>query len=495
MKCRDKIVILLTIILICLFAIYYGNNKVNYYVDEVWTYGLANHLSGIYPQVEEGAVYSGLGPFDDFVKVYNDNRFNYANVWKNQSEDVHPPFYYILINTVCSVFPDRYSKWYGISVNLFWMILLIPLLYRLSKEITSSSIAATGVTLAYGLSVAFMDTLVFIRMYTQLLLFTIALSYLIKRYWNKALNREFYFKLAMILILGMLSHYYFLIYAFAICLIFTIRLHIQKRRLEFKNTILAIVFSSVLYSIIWPQFWKHLLFGHRGRQAIYHAIIPKNIISGTLYMLSECNYEAFAGLAFIFVILGIFLLVIKKQKKESFASYNTFLLLSAVFYLVVVGTIAPFMDIRYIMNIIWIFILSAYVILRSLLLRKWNKRIIEYIVLIIFFLINFVNHSLYGWVVPNDYYYPQLSSVMESLKDYDTLVYVDEDWKPIIFFEEVQHAKNYIFINENNAQDVIDSIQGDFYLLTCVEEDKITSNLDAEMVFYRAGREYYFVNN
>ena len=84
---------------------------------------------------------------------------------------------------------------------------------------------------------------------------------------------------------------------------------------------------------------------------------------------------------------------------------------------------------------------------------------------------------------------------MESMKDYDTLVYVDEDWKPIIFFEEVQHAKNYIFINENNAQDIIDSIQGDFYLLTCVEEDKITSNLDAEMVFYRAGREYYFVNN
>ncbi|WP_026493682.1 hypothetical protein [Butyrivibrio sp. XPD2002] len=496
MKTKHIFVVFAITIFSLLLVIYYGSCKTGYYSDEVWTYGLANNLSGIYPKVETGIKYSGYGPFDSFVKAKDGARFNITNVWKNQSDDVHPPFYYILINVVCSLFPDTYSKWYGITVNIFWMILIIPLLYKLSNKITASTIASTGITIAYAFSVIFMDTLVFIRMYTQLTFFTIAISYLIKLYWNKRLDKKFHALLSIILILGMLTHYYFLIFTFFVCILFAIHLYRQKRNGELKKAALVTLFTGIIYSIIWHQFWIHLFFRHRGRQAIYHAIVPKNIVMGPLIMLSDLNYEAFAGGMGIFIILGIVLAVIKKKKRETFFGYNTFLLLSAFLYLFVIGTIAPFMDVRYVMSIAWIFILSAYIILRKLLIRISDKKVMEFVVLIVFIMINMYNHNLYGWRVPNDYYYPEQMDVMDSMKNYDTVVYLDEEWKPIIFFEELKHVKSYTFVDDSNAESVLNSMDGDYFLLTCVEkeaEENITNKLDAELKYYRAGRGYYFV--
>lgn len=498
MKTKECLIVLAIATLSLIMAIYYGSCKTGYYSDEVWTYGLANHLSGIYPKVEAGIQYSGYGPFDSFVKAQGEARFNIVNVWKNQSDDVHPPLYYILINAICSLFPNSYSKWFGIAINILWMIVIIPLLYKLSYKITSSMIAASGITAAYASSVIFMDTLVFIRMYTQFAFFTLAISYLIKLYWNTRFNKRFYVLILTILILGMLTHYYFLIYSFYLCIFFAIHLYRQKRIDELKKSALITLFSAVIYSAIWHQFWIHLFFRHRGRQAIYHAIVPKNIIQGPLIMLSDINYEAFAGFMGVFIILGIAFVMIKHKKREDFGGYNTSLLLSAFFYLVVVGTIAPFMDVRYVMSIAWIFILSAYIILRNLLLLISDKKVMEYAVLVVFLIINLFNHNLYGWRVPNDYYYPQQVEIMSSMKDYDTVVYLDEEWKPIIFFEELKHAKSYTFLDDDNVKSVLDSMDGDYYLLTCVEqeaEEKITKNLDAELLYYRAGRGYYYIKN
>ena len=497
MKTKDFFIVLVITALSLLLVIYYGSCKAGYYSDEVWTYGLANNLSGIYPKVETGVKYSGYGPFDDFVKARNEARFNVTNVWKNQEDDVHPPFYYILINVVCSLFPDTYSKWYGIAVNILWMTLIIPLLYKLSDKMTTSTISSVGITIAYVFSVIFMDTLVFIRMYTQFTFFTIAISYLIKLYWNKHFDKRFYVLLSTILILGMLTHYYFLIYSFFICLFGARHLHRQNRYDELRKAAFIILFSTIIYSAIWHHFWIHLFFRHRGRQAIYHAIVPKNIIRGPLIMLSDLNYEAFAGSIGIFIILGIVLAVIKKKEREVFESYSTFLLLSAFLYLLVVGTIAPFMDARYVMSIAWIFILSAYIILRNLLIRISCKKVImEFVVLAVFVISNLFNHNLYGWRIPNDYYFPEQMEIMNSMKDYDTVVYLDEEWKPIIFFEELLHVKSYTFIDDSNAESVLNSMNGDYYLLTCVEqeaEEEITKNLNAELLYYRAGRGYYFV--
>ena len=133
MKKIEKISLLIVIILIGLLTVFFGTKKVNYHCDEVWTYGLSNHIGGIKPDIEIGKEYTGIGPLESFVKVGKGEAFNYANVWENQAKDVHPPFYYLLVHTVCSIFSGTFSKWYGIGVNIFWMIFIMFFLYKMKS--------------------------------------------------------------------------------------------------------------------------------------------------------------------------------------------------------------------------------------------------------------------------------------------------------------------------------------------------------------------------
>ena len=60
----------------------------------------------------------GTSVYDDYMKVQNGQRFDYVNVWRNQTNDVHPPLYYALIHTICSVFPNKFSKWFAAGINV-----------------------------------------------------------------------------------------------------------------------------------------------------------------------------------------------------------------------------------------------------------------------------------------------------------------------------------------------------------------------------------------
>ncbi|WP_155828750.1 ArnT family glycosyltransferase [Butyrivibrio sp. XPD2006] len=497
MKIRETLSISMLALLIGLLVVFFGQYKMNYYSDEIWTYGLANHLSGIYPDVEEGVKYSGYGPFETFVKVKDNTRFNPVNVYKNQVQDVHPPLYYFLINTVCSIFPDTYSKWYGIAVNLLWLIPIIVLLYKLGKKITSSPVAAFGIAAAYGTTIIFMDTMLFIRMYVQFTFFVIAISYLIKRYWDEHLDKRFCIELSLILIFGMLTHYYFLIYFFGLLVIFGFKLRADKKADELKKLVKTVVISAVIYSVLWLPFYVHLFIRHRGRQAFYYALVPKKIIRGPLYMLSELNIYALNGFAVIIIIVAAVLLVIRKKNKEKVFSYEIVMFIAAAFYTFVVGTIAPFMDVRYLMPMAWIYVTCTYLVTRSLAERIVKKNIIDYAIVALFLALNIMNFSRYGWIIPADYYDEELLATMKSMEGYDACVYLDEEWKPILFFEELQHPRSYTFVNDDIANDVFDSMEEGYFLLTCVEpeaEEKLIENLDAELIYSYSGRSYYFVH-
>ena len=496
MNIKEKISISIIIVIVGIFAVVFGMKKVSYYSDEVWTYGLANNLNGINPSVEIGVKYSGYGPLDSFVKVKDGAGFNFANVIKNQTDDVHPPFYYFLVNSVCSIFADRFSKWYGISINLFWMVFIVIFLYKFARTLIANIFASIGITAFYGLSVMFLDSLIFIRMYTQLTFFFIALSYLIKKYWDRQLDKFFSVCLSLVLLAGMLTHYYFLIFIFAICGSFLIKLRKDRRDEEFRKLAHTILTAAIIYSAVWHQFFIHLFLGQRGQQAIYHAIVPKNIIKGPLYMIELINSQLLIGMLVIFLLLGMILLTLKIKHHEKIVSYNLVLLMVSIFYVFVVGTIAPFMDSRYIMPVGWVFAMEAYLITRSFFRHLNEKIIVEYALLIVFLILDLVNLNKFGWRLPKDYYYQGLIDIMALIEDYDAVVYLDEEWKPIIFFEELQHAKSYTYINEENAHDVFDSMDNDFFVLTCVEpedEEKLVENLDAELVYRYSGRSYYHV--
>ncbi len=233
--------------------LFYGNQKEGYHVDEVYSYGLANseylpfmHFGAHDYNVKEWMLEYGAGEsfeelFHNLIKdfrilqecgfqvkesiIYRDyltaqansantritswvpgeayldyiaasesNTFNNASVYYNQRGDVHPPLYYMLLHTICSVFQGKFSKWFGLGLNIVVLLLTLALLYRMCRLYLGGKWMAVLAAGVYGLSVGFISTALFIRMYALLTFMTVACCYVHLKiveegFWLKGKNR------------------------------------------------------------------------------------------------------------------------------------------------------------------------------------------------------------------------------------------------------------------------------------------------------------------
>ncbi len=441
---KEKSTLAILIVLIAVIAIFFGTRKIDYHVDEVWTFGLANHIGGIEPDIEYGKTYSGMGFFKDFMEVDSNHRFDYVNLWQNQANDVHPPLYYIFVHTICSLFPDSYSMWYGLCVNLMWMIFIMILFYKLARLLTGSAAQAFGAVLVYGTTVAFIDTLLFIRMYTQFTFFAIAISYLLAIYWDKELDKKFYALFSLIVVFGMLSHYYFLIFTFFVCATFALHLIFEKRFIELRNSIIVAACDGIVYLLIWPYMIKHILHSGRGQQAIHSAFSISGLIKGIVGVFREIDIELFAGAMILFIVLVLILAVKKIKSGEMKYSFKAALLLSAVLYTCAVGKIAPYIEFRYVMPVTFVFALTALLVLTELLGGLKIKKNAGSIAIIILLVLNLINFSSKGFYVPKDYYSSEKIENFRELADQDIELCIEENWEALDHFQQLLHAKSYV---------------------------------------------------
>ncbi len=490
----EKVAVLVVILVVMALSVFYGTRKISYHCDEIWTYGLANNQGGINPSFETGVEYQGMGPFESFTQVLDGEAFTYANVWENQAKDVHPPFYYLLIHTVCSIFKGSFSKWYGIAVNLCWMILIVIVLFKLSKEVTENSLLAFGITLSYGCSVLFLDTLLLIRMYTQFTFFVIALSYLLKRYWDKELDRRFYIEISLIAIFGMLSHYYFLMFIFAMCIIFAIRLIRKKSFAELKKYIITLVVSGLIYGVVWYHILAHIFNGYRGEEAISKALSFGGLFSGFAGLVGILNSELFAGLIIVFVVLAVVFFALGIKNKSVAVSFELCLFCSAVFYMLVVGKIAPKITSRYVMPMGWIFILLSFVVVSKLLAGLSGKLKTDYAVIAVFLLINVFNLVSRGGYIPMDYYDASFVNALDKAAGKDAVVYVDLKWKILYDFEILNKVDKYVFADEDNFEELTCAQNKDYVLIVNLNEaaTDAVQGLNAELM-YDDGMNYYYL--
>ena len=130
-KSYNKIAFGVILLLQIVCMIYFGNAKQGYFVDELWSYGLAN--SYYHPHVysddalEERWVSGEY--FRDYLEVLPEQRFRYGSVVYNQTQDYHPPLFYMVLHTISSLFPNTFSKWYGIIPNIVYFAVSMYLLF------------------------------------------------------------------------------------------------------------------------------------------------------------------------------------------------------------------------------------------------------------------------------------------------------------------------------------------------------------------------------
>lgn len=104
-KKRNWYLILGMLLLVQLIAIFYFEVKSRVHYDEYYSYYSMCRSVWCRP-TGSGSRQRDCGR----IRVLPGQRFQYGTVTRMQTYDVHPPFYYLLLHTVCSLFPGRFTN-------------------------------------------------------------------------------------------------------------------------------------------------------------------------------------------------------------------------------------------------------------------------------------------------------------------------------------------------------------------------------------------------
>ena len=145
--------LLLVIIVQLAVILHYTFERQNLFVDEVWTFNTSNHY--YFPflfQSTEPYLNQWLPAsfWVNSVVVDPTHTFSYDSVIYNMSLDNQPPFYFMIIHTVCSLFPGEFSRWFGIVPNLLFFVLSQLLFYAVGLKLFGKNAAALVLCLLYG---------------------------------------------------------------------------------------------------------------------------------------------------------------------------------------------------------------------------------------------------------------------------------------------------------------------------------------------------------
>lgn len=175
---KDRIKLAIAIIAMCFVMLFFVNQKQGFHCDEIFSYGSSNSA---YENVfwsyrdktpmhkfmeakifQDGNIFDWIGRIkyyfvdhvdekDEFISEKmaeekmiwrtrdeaidyleaKDNRFNYASVYYNQIQDVHPPLFYMLVHTVSSIFNNTFSKYIIFFINLPFFIGTCILIWKI----------------------------------------------------------------------------------------------------------------------------------------------------------------------------------------------------------------------------------------------------------------------------------------------------------------------------------------------------------------------------
>ncbi len=416
-------VILIALMLLVLGnIIFWGSRKEGYHVDELYSYGLANseylpfmhfgeqeysvkdwmkeYGAGENPldlirniakdlkmiknsgwRIKDTEIYSAYAiarensndvytttwmsgqTYRDYLSVSDSNRFNYASVYYNQRGDVHPPLFYILLHSVCSFAVGVFSKWFGIAVNAAAILTAVFLLYRLVSRHFGGKAVGLIVASVYGLSIGAVSAAVFIRMYALLTVMVLGTAYahleLFKADWQlKGKKRVL---IVLFLLLGYLTHYYFVIFAATTALVVMICMALGKRWKELLRYFVTLAVTGAVGVILWPFSIKHIFFGYRGRESL-SALSGKGYDWGkTGVMLKYLTRDTiglgtWALIALLAVVAVTIVLMIVKEKKVSretgeYIRKNLMIAVPCLVYVLAVPQMVPFLTDRYVMCI------------------------------------------------------------------------------------------------------------------------------------------------
>ena len=352
-------------------AFYFCTQKQGFHEDEYYTYYSTSRTDGFY--VEDGQWMDREVYRNEFV-VLPQERFRYGLVKLVQSWDVHPPMYYWVFHTAASLVPNVFSKWIGLSVNLFFHGINIILLTYLSYLVNGrDGRLSLFVTLFWGFSPAVMSGVVFIRMYEMLTTFVLLCSILhvqaVKKNEAKLPILRCLIPMAAVTYFGFLTQYYYFIFLFYLAVAFCVWRLWRDRNLW--NCIrygisqgIAFGLAYLTYSSCLGQMFR----GQRGAQATENFLDWSNTAERIGFFYDLMNRYVFGHMLSVLLML---ILIFAAYKRRAVRYNMTFCILTfaAMGYFLTVSKTALLLgetSVRYQLPIYGIVVLLVFMALGKL---------------------------------------------------------------------------------------------------------------------------------
>ena len=410
-----KYLIIIILILIGI-RVYFGYQKEDFFMDETFSYTLMNMKEGA-GMIQTAPEFNNIWISGDKIKnmlvVSKDEVLRYDIVYYNQTQDVHPPLYYFLLHTASALSFGNFTKWTGIILNILIFVGISFTLYVIGKKVFKSTIWAIVLVAIYGVSAGAIFSTIFIRMYELLILFVLlylnkVIDILKKNIIDKEdITKKDMLELVTIFVLGMLTHYHFIIISVLISLVLFIIMLFKKVKISRICTYVGInILGLLIYSLIYPSFYTHMFGTQRGTESTGNLLNLADYADRIKRGINVFDVNIFGEVGKIIIpifILFITLAVIKKilenglkkveekdGKKEETECIDKYILgiviISTIIYFMLVGKIVPFMSIRYfliIVPLIHIVLVYIFKFVMEILVKKEILRISMVVIIIL----------------------------------------------------------------------------------------------------------------
>ena len=446
----NKILIVLLILLIA-FKLYFCTEKKDFFVDEIFSYGLMNyHTAYIVDDETFKNNWHTKEYFDDYITINRDEIFDLSPIIRNQLEDYHPPFYYLCLRIAATFSIGNFTKWTGLILNLLFFLGACVIVYKIGNEIFSNKYYAVILLILYGFSKFSLENVLFIRMYQLMELLMLMLIYWnLKNYSKNDLKIKGLFLYVIIVTLGCLTQYYFGLFLIG-TLICNIIISIKgKNKKSISKIIIAFIITQILASIIFPGYFGHIgksVFRVSEKEKIAFIDVVKQKSEKMHKFLKLANehilFIEVKNIFLVILVIAAIILIIKKIRKEKiYYNYKlNFILIPSIIFWIVVTFTAPYTDLRYILPVlIYPLIIMLYLLIKELnwIIRKKKIKNFVLLAVLILYIICIPFNIKNIW-----YLFNGRESVYNSLKKYSDI--------PCIYFYEEREILENGFMTDYN---------------------------------------------
>lgn len=452
---------LFSMFLYCLFVVFMIlviGNKRNLHVDEVFSYGLSNH-EGMDVNLQEGYTYEPAAEvWLNYMTVDRTGRFCYKNVWENQAADVHPPFYYMLLHTICSLFPGRFSIWFAGSINILSAVGTLFFVRKLALLFAGEEKLRRLFSIAFISSVGVLSAVSFLRMYIAAMFWVTALTWLLLRQFEGN-GWQFYAALFLCVVGGAFTHYYCILYTVSISIAYGIILLSRKAWKETGTFCLTQALSGFVSLGCFPSMMKHVFEGYRGKEAFDNLGqgMSNEGFGRIVTYINKLDIQLFGSIAgYLAVGAVIYLLVLGRLRSQNhLAEENRIMagryfcvIMAEVLYFFVVSVSSAYLAERYMTPVYAVLFLTVFY-----LVSRWMKKIFadHYLYVMIFLVTIITVNGLKNeeWTYLQQSSESLLNAAAEHEKN-DCLFIYDRDWHILPAYYEVSNYRSVTFLREED---------------------------------------------